>query len=120
MPINFSNLVLKPCEDTFAIEIEVDPISSRPGAPPYDARAIFTTKKFDMMSMDGAVLSDQQTTLGIRLADFDGPPPLARDSIVVNDFAGNPIGRFLVADVTIDGQGGAVLTIRKIAPDYPR
>jgi hypothetical protein len=126
MPINFANLVLRPCEDTFAIAITVDPIGSRPGRAPYTFRGIWTSKAFEVMSMDGGVLSDHQTTIGIRLADIDdgGAPPAARDIVTVQppaewkwSFEGQ---RFLVDDLRPDGQGGAVMQLRKIAPDYPQ
>ena len=125
MPVNFANLVLRPCEDTFAIPITIDPVASRPGGVPYDMRGIWTSKAFEVMSMDGAVLSDHQTTLGIRLADIDdgGPPPAARDIVTVTPPAewewGWPDQRFIVDDFRIDGQGGAVMQLRKVAPDYP-
>jgi hypothetical protein len=48
MPVNFSNLVLRPCEATFAIEITVDPVASRPGGVPYDTRGIYTSRTLDV------------------------------------------------------------------------
>jgi hypothetical protein len=125
MPINFSNLVLRPCEATFAIAITVDPVASRPGGEPYDTRGIYTSRTLDVQSMDGAVLRDAQNTLGIRLADVtDGPPPAARDIVALVPPAEWewpwPGQRFIIDDFVTDGQGGAVMHLRKVAPDYPR
>lgn len=122
MPVNFSNLVLRPCMNTFAVKLMVDPIESRPGQPPYEARAILTSRDTDVQSMDGAVFSDQKTTFGLRFDDFDGPAPRARDELNVTDpmlVAHGISGRYIVDDVDLDAQGGAVLKIRKVSPDYP-
>jgi len=123
MPVNFSNLVLKPCMDVFAVPVQIDPVSSRPGEPPYAARLIYTTRSFPVQSIDGAVLSDQQTTLGFRFDDFDGPAPEPRDILIFEDSqvaAHGVSGRYVIDDRTIDGQGGGVLSFHQVAPDYPR
>ena len=124
MPINFSNLVLAPCFDTFGVNVTIDPIASRPGDPPYRARVIYTTKHLDVQSIDGAILSDQLTVLGFRFDDFEGPTPIALDVITVDDNAmlahGVPPGRYIIDDVNIDGQGGVVIGFHKVEPDYPR
>lgn len=113
MPVNFANLVLSPCMEVFARVLTVDPITSRPGELPYQARAIFTSVDLSVPSMDGVELSDVRTWIGIRLADFTGPPPAARDRVTLDGI------RYDIQDVMADGQGGAKLRLRKIEPDYP-
>jgi len=113
--IDFSTLVLEPAMATFGRVVTIDPLDSQPGKPPYDARAVYSSRQIDVMSQDGAVLSDQQTTLGIRLADFEVPPK-PRDKCTVDQVDGT----FIIDDQHFDGQGGATLTLRKVSPDYPR
>lgn len=118
MPVDFSALVLLPAMNTFAIlesNIECDPVTSRPGAAPYPMRGIFTTTELDVVGLDGGIVSDQKTTLGIRLAEFiTGPPPDRRDHVTIKGV------RYFIDDMHHDGQGGAVLTLRLLEPDYPK
>lgn len=118
MPINFSALVLAPCMSTFAPTMEVDPVSSRPGAAKYSARGIFTTAEYDIPTQEG-IVSDRKSTIGVRIEEFTshptdpGPPPAARDRLV---FEGR---KYMIDDTADDGQGHLKLEIRLIAPDYP-
>jgi len=117
MPIDFSALVLTPCMDTFARSIVVDPIASRPGEPPYQTRGIYSSTPFDVQTIEGSLFSDQKTIIGIRLADFIGPPPQSRDVVtVLGGFGMTTDRRYFVDDVDEDGQGGAILTVRFITP----
>jgi hypothetical protein len=117
MPIDFSQLVLMPCMNTFARAITIDPIASRPGQPPYDTRGVYSSIPFDVQTIEGTLVGDQKTTIGIRLQDFIGPPPLARDLVTVQGgFGLTTDRRYFIDDVRYDGQGGAVLTIRFITP----
>lgn len=114
MPIDFSSAVLFPCMQTFARVVTFDPVVSRPNSAPYVGRAIFTTSEYDVLSADGGLFSDQKTWLGYRLADFTGPPPMARDLVTTDDGR-----RFIIDDIDVDGQGGAKAKLRLITPDYP-
>jgi hypothetical protein len=107
--IDFDALVLAPCEDTFAIPVTVTPIASQRGAPPYAARGIFASRALQIAVEDGAMLADQQTTLGIRFADFP-VPPLADDRFVIKGVTYEAI------TVHPDGQGGADIPLRRIEP----
>jgi hypothetical protein len=113
MPVDFSKLVLTPCMEVFARVMTVDPVTSRPGALPYQARAIFTSVDMPVLSMDGVELSDVRTFVGIRVAEFTGPPPAARDKLTMDGVD------YTIEDVTPDGQGGAKLRLRRIEPDFP-
>jgi hypothetical protein len=118
MPIDFTSLVLVPCQDIFSVPFAIDPITSRPGAPPYSARGVFSSGAVDVMGQDGSVLSDVRTTLGIRLAEFT-IPPMARDKITLSDASIDPghRGAYYIDDTDPDGQGGAVLTLRRQEPE---
>lgn len=119
MAVNFSTLVLRPCMSTFAPNMVLDPVSSRPGEAPLDMRGIYTTADFDVLTQEGGVARDRKTTIGIRIEEFTshptrpGPPPAPRDGII---FKG---ARYFVDDITDDGQGGMALHIRLVGPDFP-
>ena len=101
---------------TFARDVTIDPIKSRPGEMPFPARGIFTDRARDVMLDDGTVVSSQELTLGIRGGDSnaDGTPmwpsiPARGDKVTFQDD-----GRYTwVSDVSEDGQGGWVMTLRK-------
>lgn len=123
MPVDFSALVLAPNMGTFAIDVMIDPIKSQPLAPPYRARGILTSQQVNVVLENGAVLSDQQTTLGIRRADkhADGTTmwvalPMRGDGCATLDTAGVPIENFWIADIDADRQGGHKLQLRKEKP----
>lgn len=113
MGIDWSSVVLNPLMAVFSINYEVNPVSSRPGDPPYTARGVFTTTAVDVPLPQGGIMSDQQTTMGIRLADFDGPPPGPPGDLLTLESDGR---RFVVLDIDIDGQGGAKLALRALTP----
>lgn len=106
--IDFSALVLRPAMVTFAQGIMVTPVISQPGLPPYEARGSFNFKAVDVQLESGVVHSTNQPALGVRLADFP-VMPMQEDQIVM------PQGSYIVADVILDGQGGADLMLRNTA-----
>jgi len=122
MTVNFANLVLNPCMTVFARTITIDPVWSQPGSPPYKARGILTSVPFDIATMENVEFSDQKTTIGIRLADWEGKPaPGPRDILIIDNpeidrFPATGPTRFYIIDSDEDGQGGATLTIRLVTP----
>lgn len=112
MPIDFDGLVLAPAMATFARWITVYPVKSQPLAPiAYVARGVFSSSQLDIEMQDGAVFSDQQTTLGIRKSEF-AVLPIRGDRLVMNDTGDT----YWVSDSDEDGQGGIVLQLRKTNP----
>ena len=109
MGVDFSALVLLPGMNTFAIPVTVRPTVSQPGAPDYAARGVFSSAPTDVQMEDGGVFSDQQTTLGIRLAEF-AVVPVNGDRIVIGPVV------YWFADSSLDGQGGMLITLRKTEP----
>lgn len=105
--IDFAALVLGPAMSVFGQPITVTPIASRPGAAAYQARGVYALKPVDVPLDNGTVLSTQQRTLGIRLVDFPAAP-MQLDQIEMAQ------GTFIVADIKLDGQGGADLWLRSI------
>lgn len=110
MPVDFSALVLAPAQAVFGRPITVDPLASQPGAAPYAARGIFSSRPIQVPGLDGTYTSDQETTLSIRLADYDVPPH-ARDLIIIDGT------KYAAGDTHVDGQGGMTITLRKLVPE---
>jgi len=117
--IDFDALVLAPGQGIFAIPVTINPVASQRGVAPYPARGVFASRSLPIAVEDGAMLSDQQTTLGIRFADFPAPPA-ANDRITLDPAAAklaNAVaGIYEVIAVHADGQGGADLPLRLIKP----
>jgi hypothetical protein len=114
MPVDFPNLVHLPCQDVFGEEILVNPTYSRPGHAPYKARGIFRSLSLDVALLDGTILDEQRTTIDIRIADFKGQPtPFPRDIVTVRGI------RYTLTEVDDDGQGGQIIRMIVLEPDYP-
>jgi hypothetical protein len=120
MAVDFDKLVLSPCMSTFGREVTIDPVDSRPGEPPYKARGVFKSVAMDTDVMDGVTLGDQKTWFGLRLSDYDGRPPIARDRVTINDVQGTTgPTRYYITAVEMDGEGGGMARLRLITPDDP-
>lgn len=115
--IDFDRLVIRVGMDTFARLVTVYPIVSQPEAAPYPARAIWSSKPVEVQTEDGAVLSSQEHSITIRVAEFDVLPRQG-DKILI-DAAGSyrRVGMCLVEDARDeDGQGSKSLTLKVIGP----
>jgi hypothetical protein len=116
--VDFTDLVLGPCMDAFAIPMTVAPAKSMPGQPIYGSqpgkpvRGIWSSKPVVVETSTG-YHSTNQPTLGIRLKEFDAIgkryPEQGDFLSLSNDVAGIC---WLVADITPDGQGGAEMPLR--------
>jgi hypothetical protein len=109
MAIDFDALVLAPLQGIFGIAVTINPVASQRGAAPYQSRGVFASRSLPIAVDDGAIVADQQTTLGIRLADYPAAP-LANDRFTINGVTYEAI------DVHADGQGGAEVGLRKVEP----
>ena len=107
MAVDFDTLVLGPSMDVFSEPITITPIVSQPGQPTYQARGVFSSRPVDIATEDGGVVSDMQTTLGIRLSEFVVPPSAGDQTTVKGTL-------YTVEDPDEDGQGGSKLTLRKV------
>ena len=121
MALDFSTLVYLPNMDTFARGITVTPLASQPGAPAYASRGIYDTRPVDVAGMDGSIISDQQTILDVRDAEFNVvPEQLDRISIGPDADAGDiGVGEYEVVDTESNGGGLTTLIIRKIVTSKP-
>lgn len=112
--IDFDALVLNPLEGVFSLRVRFYPEATRPGTGPYNGRGVFSSGPVDVAMEDGQIFSDQQTTLGIRNADFTNMP--GRGDIVHILEGPNTGKRYWIGDVDADGQGGSTLLLRTEQP----
>lgn len=118
MGMDFPDLVLGPCMNTFAVPITIAPAASMPGQPIYGSqpnkpvRGIWSSKPVVIETATG-YHSTNQPVLGIRLADFDAigkAYPEQKDFLSLD---GDVRGIcWEVVDITPDGQGGAEMQLR--------
>lgn len=114
--IDFDALVLKPAGDVFSIAVTYEPLVSQPGAPAFPVRGVYSSTALDVELQDGAIFSDQQTSLGVRLADFAAYPDEG-DLVTMMEPSHPTFGRqYWVGDLDEDGQGGGMLMLRYKEP----
>lgn len=114
--IDFDALVLKPAGDIFQIMVSFTPTVSQPGAPAFDTHGVYSSTDIDVEMADGAIFSDQQTKLGIRLKDFAAYPEEG-DFVTITDTRHPAFGKqFWIGDLDEDGQGGGSLLLRLKEP----
>jgi hypothetical protein len=115
--IDFDGLVLNKCEDIFSILVRFTPLVSDPAAQPFNLRGIYSSSAVDVQMQDDTIFSDQQTSLGIRVRDFAGPPPDRGDLVEIIDTRHPAFGlKYWIGDSDLDGQGGAMLLLRTQKP----
>jgi hypothetical protein len=114
--VDFARLVLGPNLAVYAWPVIFSPLKSQPGEAPFTGRGIFSSQHTEVMMADGSTLSDQNTTLAIRLSEFVVMPEVGDTAQVLNPYTGKVVGDYWVADHHEDGQGGATLQLRFIEP----
>jgi hypothetical protein len=115
--IDFDALVLTPCEDIFAIACMFTLAATKPEAPVVTARGVYSSAPIDVAMQDDAIFSDQQTSLGIRLRDFDIVPDRG-DIVEIIEPTHPAFGmKYWIGDSDLDGQGGATLLLRTKEPE---
>jgi hypothetical protein len=113
--LNFTEDVILPIMNTFGRNVIVTPLASQPGAPSYGNRGVYITQPVDVMTEAGIVFSDQRTMLKIRLAEYP-VPPIVKDKVTIPPQANYPaVGDFEIQDVDEWADGGAMLTLRRLA-----
>ena len=109
MVIDFAALGLGPAMAVFGDTVTGTPTASQPGARPFKGTGVFRGEPSSVQAEDGAVVATTDYSLGIRLADW-AVPPRAEDGVAVAGFT------MVVDRIHPDGQGGAILTLKRIAP----
>jgi len=114
--IDFDAIVLNPCENIFSIACKFIYAATKPEAPPFVARGVYSSGPIDVVMQDETIFSDQQTSLGIRLRDFVIPPDRG-DVVEIIEPTHPAYGmRYWIGDSDLDGQGGAMLMLRTKEP----
>jgi hypothetical protein len=109
--------------DTWARPVTVTPIVSQPAASAYEARGIIGTAETDLVSPEGAIISDSKLILDIMISEFP-VPPRQRDIIDIPPHMGIAGGTFevldLIGDSTTGNAGGELtLVLREIVQAKP-
>ena len=120
MAINFSENLYKIVMDVMARPITVTPLVSQPGAPAYDARAYMDEKGTDILTEGGAIFSDSQIYIDIRIEEFP-VLPMQGDRIDMVYHQGVRGGAFEVLDLSGMGNAGGIIniTLRALVPAKP-
>jgi hypothetical protein len=122
MALSLGALVLAPCMDAWALQATFLPVASQPGAAAVPVRGVWR-KKSVIIDTGTGYATTTQATFGIRLSEWPNPPQ-KYDLITIND----PIieddttevnTTWIVDDVTSDGQGGTMLSIKRKPSGMP-
>jgi hypothetical protein len=121
--INYSTVVYGPAFDMFARPVTFFPVVSQPTGLSFVGRGIYDTDELEVQTMDGLILSDQQTLLYIREVEFTVLPS-QRDRIYIDEAdAGPALGWYEIIDATTNGGGETKLVLRRVSiptrPPFP-
>ncbi|GEP09814.1 head-tail joining protein [Methylobacterium gnaphalii] len=114
--IDFSALVLGPTVGAFGRPVTVTPLASQPAREPFDATGVWTKRAVDIALEGGESLNTSVIMFGIRLSDWKYPPE--KRAVLRIPAAGSypDEGSLWIDDIDLDGQGGAVLTLKRGKP----
>jgi hypothetical protein len=125
MGVDFSKLVLSPAMATFAKPVTVTPLASQPNAAPYSARGIWSVQSTSILGESGNIFSTVNLKFGVRFGDYPVELP-AQGDLISSKAADLPLGYwqgqidptvgidFIIDNVTPDGQGGAVIDVKRV------
>lgn len=124
MGIDFAALVLAPAMGVFGRPVLIMPLQSQPLAAPYPARGVWTIEDVSIVTEDGGKFSSITLKFGIRLADFTIAPKqgdwisTAANQLPLAYWQGDVDPKanidFIIDNFTPDGQGGAVLILKRV------
>lgn len=120
MAVDYSTLILLPNYDMWARPVTITPLGSQPpGAAAYTNRGIYDTRGIEVVSVEGALVSDQETILDVRESEY-AVVPQQRDQIDIPAVDNIPAaGLFEVTDAWTNGGGETTLVLRKIETATP-
>jgi hypothetical protein len=117
--VDFSTLVYGPAFDMFARPVTFYPYVSQSSGASFAGRGIYDTDELEVMTLDGAVFSDQQTILYVREVEFSVLPQQG-DRIYIDEAdAGPALGEFEITDAHANGGGETKCILRKWLPPAP-
>jgi len=114
MAVDFTNKIYSYTQDLFSVSCTFTPLKSQPGMPGYVARGICDTRPVDIVGEDGSIISEQQTILDIREAEYAFLPLQGDQVNIPVDCNGVPLGDYEIMDADTNGGGETTLVIRKI------
>ena len=116
MGVDFSTLVYAPNFDMWARTVYFTPVASQGrGVVAYKARGIYQSSRTNVPLDDGSFLSDQDTILDIRAAEFPIPPQQGDLVNIPADVGAMPAeGDFQVDNVWNNGGGEITLQLRQV------
>jgi hypothetical protein len=116
MAVDFSSLVYEPCQGQFGRPVTFTSKSGNSFSG--SGRGIYDSRTLNVVLEDGSIISDQDTILDIRDAEFP-TLPVQDDTIniPVDPISGLPaLGNYQITNVSNNGGGEITLQIRKIVP----
>ena len=114
--IDFDAIVLNPTVDIFGIQCKFVMNRTAPEVAPIIAIGVYSSTPLNVEMMDGTIYSDQQTSLGIRIADV-AIVPNEGDQVEIIDARHPAFGKvYWIGDRDYDGQGGVTLLLRLKEP----
>jgi hypothetical protein len=116
MGVDFSTLVYSPAFDMFARPIVITPLASQPNGAAYNARGIYNHNRINVALEDGSILTEQETILDIRTAEFAVPPQQDDQVSIPADGDIPALGDFLITSAWDNGGGEINLHLRKLMP----
>lgn len=114
--IDFAALALGPGIAAFGRPVTVTPLPARPVLPAFPASGIWAVRNVDIPLDEGGSMNSTTITLGIRLSDWPVPPVQGMAVRVPPAGSYPDEGTLWVDDVDPDGQGGAMLTLKRTPP----
>lgn len=128
--MDFSSLVLAPCQAAFGKPILFSPFISQPGVQPFMAGGIWTVRYTDVLLEDGSCLTTRLLTVDIQLNEIDpvsGAPwwpvtPVQGDHVGITadeqfeepGIVAGQIVDCVVDDVRRDSGGAAKLILKQV------
>ena len=113
---DFDGTVVTICQGFYSRPITVRPLVSQPEMPAYAARGVYRTGPVDITSaaIADVVLSDQTTSIWIRLAEYPILPKAGDQVDIPSNLTAPAEGSFEIVDVDRHTTGKIVLTLKKL------
>lgn len=112
---NWAAELYSPAQDEFGREIWINPLTSQPGSPAYQARGIYNHNRLNLTLEDGSTFVEQETILDILAQEFSVPPQQNDEVTIPVDPFGmqDAPGDFLITSTWDNGGGEISLHLKK-------
>jgi hypothetical protein len=117
--LDFDGIVLSTLQGVFSRTIVINPIVSQSGGSPYAGRGVFSTNPVDVIPIPDVALSDQRTTVWVRISEWP-IMPLIGDKVEIPAELNYPSeGDFEIQDISRHADGKAVITLKRLRQEQP-